>query len=400
MRIFVILILGLISVIQVTGQKLPTDAKVTFDSQKSTLSFKDVVVYLEKNYDVIISYNANQLLSDYAPIDVFKLNGLTTEQVLNHLLENYNHRLIFQKPNKYIILIQGKKIVPELIRISGKITEQLTGESIEGALVYDNDRQKSVVSNEEGYFTLEVPRGSVLLRVKYIGYKEWTSTVHVSSQIFLNPKLEVDNALPLITISDDGFHHGINLHNSGEIIQLYQYNEFRSVSGEIDPLNNTKVVPGIQSGGEGQSGLFVRGGNASENLILLDGMKLYEPSHIGGIASVFINDMVKEAVIMKNGFPARYSGHLSSVMDVTLKNGDKTNQKKTIGFGLASGKIHAEGPIGSKGKTTYNVALRSSILKPYIDGVLKKYTKYDDINIQYYDAIGKVTHSFKPTTQL
>ena len=399
MKIISILVFGILFLPHLSAQKLPGDVPVTFGDSKEIKSFKDVIYFIEANYDVVISYNASQLDQEATIDDIEKLQGLTVSKIIHQLLSDYNYRLILQQPNKFIILIQGRKSEPKLFWISGKITERATGEPISGALIIDTHHQSMVIANDDGYFTMEVPAGERNLEVRYIGYKPWVERIDVSSPLFLSPKLEVDNALPLITISDAGFHNGINLNNSGEIIQLYQYNEFRSVSGEIDPLNNTKVVPGIQSGGEGQSGLFVRGGNPSENLVLLDGMKVYEPSHIGGIASIFVNDMVKEAVVMKNGFPARYSGHLSSVLDVTLKNGNQSAHKKTISFGLASGKIHAEGPIGN-GKTTYNFALRSSVLRPYIDGVLRKFTKYDDIDIQYYDAIGKLTHAFSPTTQL
>lgn len=390
-------ILSVFWVIIAFSQNETNNQTVYFSETKDIHTIGEVFDDLEKRYHIIISYNASQI----NPLDKInnlkECNGLDISNCIIKILSRYQIKLISQKPNKYIVLVQGEKVIPTRYRISGKVTDKTTGEAINGVIIFDEDSQNSVISNEDGYFTISLPMGEVTLQLKYLGYRTLKFKVNVTHNHLVFPAMEVDNQLPLVTISDSGWHHGLNLYNSGEITKLYQYNEFRSLSGEIDPLQNVKALPGVQSGGEGQTGFFVRGGNPSENLVLMDGMKVYEPNHVGGLASIFINETVKEATLIKNGFPARYSGHLSSVLDVSLKDGDKFKHRKQVSIGLASAKVHFEGPIWS-GKTTYNVAFRSSILRPYINGVLRKFTNYNDINLQYSDVIGKISHFFSPTS--
>lgn len=127
--------------------------------------------------------------------------------------------------------------------------------------------------------------------------------------------------------------------------------------GEADVLKTIQLMPGVQSGAEGFSGIYVRGGGPDENLLLLDGISLYNAEHMLGLFSIFQPEAVKKVTLYKGSFPARYGGRTSSIIDVRTNDGNLHETHGTVGVGVLCDKFHLEGPI-AKGRTAYSISAR------------------------------------------
>lgn len=379
------------------SQKDVLFSKITVENNSQLISQKNYLDYLSSKYDIVFSYNAN-LLKDDKIVKLTTMSG-TMAALLHEIFSDHQLVILTQAPNKIILHSKGvKKTIPTFI-LSGHVYDKNSHEQISGAIIFERHSNTSVISNENGYYIIEIPSGAANLEIRYLGYMNQQHDLQLSQETTFDVFLDDSNELPTIVINGDDPKSRINLGNSGDIMDVFKTKEFKSIVGDRDIINNAKILSGVQSGGEGQSGIYVRGGSPDQNLIQLEGVALYETSHIAGISSIFVEESIKEASFIKSGFPARYSGRISSVMDIQLKDGDQTKAKRTITMGLPGAKIHLDGPVfGSK--TTYNVSARTSWLNFYVDKTLRKFTKYNNININYNDFLGKITHHFTPSNSI
>lgn len=376
-----------------TGQNQALNTTTVIPAQAKLDTKRAYLDYLTEKYGWTFSYNASLLNVD-VPVQL-RYQISTLQSVLEQIFNTENIQAIFVPPQKIILQYKGPKIKEFLI--SGIITDAESGESIYGAIVSEKHSGISVLSNEKGYYIIKIPAGIALIEVTYLAYKKSSKSQQITANSTINFTLESDNFLDTIVI--DNPQERLQLTDGGNLMELFNTKEYTSISGERDIINNARILPGVQSGGEGMSGLFVRGGTPDQNLILLDGVALYETSHLAGISSIFMDESIKEASFIKNGFPARFGGRLSSVLDIQLKEGDKKTHQKILQAGLVGAKMHFNGPI-IKNKLTYNVSMRTSWLNFYVNNLLRKFTKYNDINIQYHDILGKATWHFSPTHAL
>ena len=171
-----------------------------------------------------------------------------------------------------------------------------------------------------------------------------------------------------------------------------------------DVIKTLQNLPGVASGTELLSGLYVHGGTGNDNLFLLDGVPLYQVSHMAGLFSSFNSDVIESVDFYKSGFPARYGGRLSSVVDVKTRDGDFEKYRGVFSIGLIDGRLQFEGPI-VKGKTSFNVAMRRTWMDAFLSPVLKmafrkeRDTKYD-ASYSFYDLNARLTHRFSPDSRL
>jgi len=169
--------------------------------------------------------------------------------------------------------------------------------------------------------------------------------------------------------------------------------------GETDVLKTLQLMPGVHSGNEGSSGLYVRGGGADQNLILLDGVPVYNAYHLFGFFSIFNGNAIKNIKLIKGGFPAQYGGRLSSILDIRMKEGNSKEIKGEISIGLIASKFTIEGPI-KKNKTSFIFTAR----RTYIDILARPFIKLADENTNagyyFYDLTGKINHKFSEKSRL
>ena len=253
--------------------------------------------------------------------------------------------------------------------ISGYMSDGSTGEKLIGANIFEKNHLQGNVSNTFGFYSLTLPAGAVDLEVSYIGYGNQTLSFDMQRDTVIN--FDFSTALELETVvvqADKQYRIEEDAQMSRMEIPIEQIKKIPALLGENDVLKALQLLPGVQSGGEGQSGLYVRGGSPDQNLVLLDGVPVYNVSHVLGIFSVFNADAIKNVTLTKGGFPARYGGRLSSVLEINMKEGNMKEFHGEGSIGTISSKLTLEGPI-IKDKMSFIVSAR----RTYIDLIAKPF---------------------------
>ncbi len=227
--------------------------------------------------------------------------------------------------------------------LNGFISDAETGEVIIGASVFSN--QAVSTTNSYGYYSINLPANdTVNVCISVIGYENKTINIYLTKDKQSDFKINSNTTIDEVVINADK-QNKINNTISSVQISVKDIKLIPALAGETDVLRAFQLMPGVQSGLEGTSGLYVRGGSPDQNLILLDGVPLYYVNHIGGFVSVFDVNAIKSAKLIKGAFPAQYGGRLSSVMDIRLKDGNMNKKHGNVTFGLLSSKISFESPI-------------------------------------------------------
>jgi hypothetical protein len=268
-------------------------------------------------------------------------------------------------------LIAHFLVAQQKFTISGYLEDSASGEKLISAAVFDAKSGLGVVSNTYGFYSLTLPKGNVDLMMSYVGYAPQGLSFSLKRDTIIAIKLSPSLALQTVEVSaqkQDRIETRTQM--SQVTIPIAQIKKIPALLGEVDVLKALQLLPGVQAGGEGQNGLYVRGGSPDQNLILLDGVPVYNVSHVGGFFSVFNGDAVKNVTLTKGGFPARYAGRLSSVIEIDMKEGNMKEIHGEGGIGLISSRLTLEGPIKKNvasfmvsGRRTYIDALLIPILK-------------------------------------
>jgi len=233
------------------------------------------------------------------------------------------------------------------LHLSGYIYDKTSKETLIGAYI-SCDSLYSAVSNEYGFYELRIPKKPGTIRITYMGYETPIVNIKATKDTSINFSLSpTENKLSEVEVLAESAMRKLKRADGGSI--KLSAKEIKNLSpqllGESDLLKSLQTIPGVQGGREGTSDLFVRGGNSSENLILLDGVPVYHASHLLGMLSAFNVDAIKNVNFIRGGFPAQYGGRLSSVIDVRLKDGNANKFQKNIDIGILSSKFTLEGPV-------------------------------------------------------
>ena len=289
--------------------------------------------------------------------------------------------------------------------VSGTVTDAKTGETLIGATVYDTVSKKGSITNQHGRFTITLKESKAVLRFSFVGYESQFHPMDLSKNQRLDVQLKGSLTLAEVTITGERTQHVES--SQGGIIEIpvEQVKSVPVIFGETDVIKVVQLMPGVQSGAEGMSGMYVRGGGPDENLFLLDGVPMYNVNHLGGFFSAFNSDAVKNISLYKGSFPAHFSSRLSSVLDITTNNGNDKEYHGGIGVGLISAKFNLEGPI-VKEKTTFSISGRRTygdvFLQPMIALMMAADGEEGKVNAGYYfyDLNAKVTHKFSDRSRL
>ncbi len=285
----------------------------------------------------------------------------------------------------------------DLYTISGYITDKSNGEVLIGTAVYDLKSEKGTISNAYGFFSLTLPADSVSLRVSYISYERQQLEFVHNGPLEINFALEEKaSSLQNIVISADRWVIEEEVQNTQMSSFQFRSREIEKIpafGGEVDLIKVAQLMPGVSKGGEGTTGMFVRGGTDDQNLVLLDEATVYNTGHLFGFFSVFNNDAIRDINIIKGGFPAHYGGRLSSVMDVRMKEGDLEKWHAAGGIGLLSSRLTVDGPI-IKDKLSVMVSSR----RTYIDKILK--LTGSSLPYYFYDLNAKLTYKISRKDRL
>jgi hypothetical protein len=251
--------------------------------------------------------------------------------------------------------------------IYGFVEDSLTSERLPGATVYNLKSKKGTITNSFGFYSLTLPdNDSVRLSFSLVGYKSQTVNFKPCTSENLNVKLISGIELKEVIVTA-GKNRLKNPEMSILNIPVKQISKIPSLMGEVDIMRAFQLMPGVHGGKEGTSGIYVRGGSPDQNLILLDDIPLYYINHIGGYISVLNPEAIKSVELYKGGFPARYGGRLSAIMDIRMKDGNMTEYSGNLTIGIISSKFTIEGPI-IKDKTSFIVSARRSLFDLFTRG--------------------------------
>lgn len=249
----------------------------------------------------------------------------------------------------------------EKFAISGTIKDAASGETLIGVSIYDKDNYQGTVSNEYGFYSLSLSKGSHNLQISYLGYNTISKTINLNRDQTLNFSL-VENAEGLEEVVLTTTSEKISIKKaemSVNKMKVQTIKEIPAILGEVDVLKSITTLPGVTTAGEGQSGFNVRGGAADQNLVLLDETVLFNTSHLFGLFSVINADAIKDLKLYKGGIPAKYGGRISSVLDIRQKDGNKNEFHGNGGIGSISSRLTLEGPIVKK-KASFFISGRRS----------------------------------------
>ena len=275
--------------------------------------------------------------------------------------------------------------------ISGSVQDEDSKEMLIGANVYLKENINGASTDANGRFSFSEKQGKYTLICSYIGYEHYEQAIVLNKNLTFNIKLKPVNFTgEVVEIIGGRIDKNVRSADIGLIeLPMKRIETIPVLFGETDILKTMQLLPGIQSGGEGSNSFYVRGGGADQNLILLDNATVYNPSHLFGFFSVFNGDIINTAEILKGGIVPEYGGRMSSVLNITSKDGDFKNYKGELGIGLISARIKAEGPIQENNSSFMFAARRT-----YIDVLLKpisKGTEMEGIGYHFYDLNGKMT---------
>ncbi len=274
------------------------------------------------------------------------------------------------------------------IGISGRVLDKKTSDPLIGATVTELNSGEATFTNDYGQFYLRVPvLDTIVLRITYVGYdtvyREITGNNRFNNlQIYLSPGVKIEAVSVIGTARNNDFSYSI----TQKEIKLLP-----SLTGDFDVLKSFQLLPGIQFGIEGTTGLYVLGGTPDQNLILLDGLPLFYVKHLTGFVSILDIEAIRKARLIRSGFDAKYGGRLSSYVDVLLKDGDPQNHHSTLNIGLLSSKFSSNGYI-VKDKLTYLLSLRYSTFS-FINYLVQKLdVSNNDVFYDFYDMTFKLNY--------
>ena len=283
--------------------------------------------------------------------------------------------------------------------ISGDIQDSETGEKLIGATVYETRLQKGTGTNVYGFFSLSLAADTVELSFSYVGYKPQKFRVVLTEDTRLDVSLSPITLIGEAVIESRSDSKVEESQMSAITLDMSKVASLPVLLGERDVLKTLQLLPGVQSGTEGASGIYVRGGGPDQNLILLDGVPVYNASHLFGFFSVFNSDAIRNVELIKGGFPARYGGRTSSVIDIRMKEGNSKEFKGEGAIGLISSKLTLEGPIW-KDRTSFLISGRRTYIDFLTRPIIAANTDDASGGYYFYDLNGKVNHKINDNNRL
>ena len=298
-----------------------------------------------------------------------------------------------------LLMFSSSNLIAQKNTISGYIEDAKTGERMVGVNVVAKEVSLGTTSNTYGFYSMTLPVSSYILEFSFIGYETFSISVDLSEDAHYNVSLKTQS-LELQEIVLTGEESIVKRTQSSVIdVPVQQIKSIPSLLGEVDVLKAIQLLPGVQSGSEGSSGFYVRGGGPDQNLILLDGVPVYNASHLFGFFSVFNADAIKNVRLTKGGFPARFGGRLSSVLEIDMKEGNTKTFEGEGSIGLIASKLTMQGPI-VKDKASWIVSAR----RTYIDALAQPFIMASSDGgrggYYFYDLNAKVNYKISDNDRL
>ena len=296
-----------------------------------------------------------------------------------------------------LTFLSTTSLAQDKVVLSGTVKDSQTGESIIRAIIRVKELPNiGVFSNEYGFYSISLVKGNYTISVSQVGYEMYTNNIQIDSSIINNIQLSANNLLKEVVVESSKKNNNLTKAQMGtETLNMVAISKVPVIFGEKDILKTLQLLPGVKSAGEGNSGYYVRGGAADQNLILLDEAPVYNASHLLGFFSTFNSDAIKDATLIKGNSPAIYGGRLSSVLDVKMKEGNNKDYVVNGGLGLISSRVSIEGPIQNE-KSSFILSGR----RTYADMFLKATEKFKDNILYFYDLNMKANYTINAKNKI
>lgn len=279
------------------------------------------------------------------------------------------------------------------VSLSGTLIDFKTGEPVIGAALFIEEPMIGVTSDAYGYYTIQLPVGRHDLRIRGVGVKDTHRQIMVHSEGKMDIELEEEvYALREVVISGERVQNVRRTTMGVERLQIRDIKNIPTAFGEVDVIKAVLLLPGVKSAGEASSGFNVRGGSTDQNLILFNDGTIYNPTHLFGFFSAFNPDLIRDMELFKSSIPAKYGGRISSVLDLSTREGNKKEFGGSASIGLLTSSLTLEGPLFND-KTSYIIGGRTT----YSDWILKQLpddSGYQDGKAGFYDLNASVNHKF------
>lgn len=285
--------------------------------------------------------------------------------------------------------------------LSGYIKDKNTGEDLLGANILLKEINKGTTTNAYGFYSITVPKGSYTVIISYLGYDDFSFKIVLDKDISKNI-FSIASSIITDEVVVTGEKTDANIRDTkiGAVqLPVEQIKKLPAFMGEVDILKSIQLLPGVQSANEGNGGFYVRGGGPDQNLIILDGATVYNASHLFGFFSIFNADAIKDVNLIKGGMPAQFGGRLSSVLDISMKEGNTKNYKIDGGIGTIATRLTVQGPI-LQNKASFIVSARRTYIDILTEPFIKETAKAKGSGYYFYDFTAKVNYTFNDKNRI
>ena len=285
--------------------------------------------------------------------------------------------------------------------ITGYIRDRATGETLIGATISIKGNSRGITSNQYGFYSITLSGGNYTLISSFVGYKAQLLNLNLHADTLMNIDLySGSNLSQEVVITSRKRDNNVKAAQMGKItLSIEQIKSVPAFLGEVDLLKVVQLLPGVRNAGEGNSGIYVRGGGPDQNLILLDDAICYNTGHLFGFFSIFNSDAIKNVSLIKGGMPAQYGGRLSSVLDISMKEGNNQKFQVEGGLGLIASRISIQGPI-KKNKASFIVSARRTYIDVLTKPFINKGSQFNGSGYYFYDMNAKINYRFNDKDRL
>lgn len=301
----------------------------------------------------------------------------------------------------FIFLFLATTAFTQKVTLSGYITDKSTGENLFNCGIYIKEINKTVLTNDYGFYSLTLESGTYTIRVAYISYKGFESTIELQKDTRLNIALVPDYIVTEeVVVTTKRAEDNTNSTDLGRVdLDIEKVKTLPAFLGEVDIIKTIQLLPGVLAAGEGNSGFYVRGGGPDQNLILLDEAPVYNASHLFGFFSVFNADAVSGLELYKGSMPAQYGGRLASVLDISMKEGNNQKYHVDGGIGLIASRLTVQGPI-KKDTSSFIISGRRTYIDVLMKPFIKKDSPFSGSGYYFYDLNAKFNYKFSDKNRL
>ncbi len=295
-----------------------------------------------------------------------------------------------------LLFFSSLSVFAQQYTISGYVEDEQTGEKLINAYVFEAQTFKGTAANVYGFYSITLPAGIVKLTSSFVGYGQFQQEFNLQRDTMIRILLKPTAVLSEVTIVDKSQSQVNSTQMGVNQVDIKTIKSLPVILGEVDILKTIQLLPGVKAGTEGTSGFYVRGGGPDQNLILLDGVPVYNANHLFGFFSVFNSDAIQSVSLIKGGFPAHYGGRLSSVLDIRMKEGNMKKYKGEFSVGIIASRFTVEGPI-KKDTSSFIISAR----RTYVDLLSYPIQKKQDtpnsktrVGYYFYDLNAKINYKF------